>query len=264
MKKNKKIHWSNLIIALLTTIPLCYLIYWENVINPRPIARFYEKLDSVRKITSISSYNKNYENLSEITEKEKLTKEKPTAENYINLGLTYYKAKRYFDCIYANKQALKIDPNNYVAYNNICCAYNELGMYGEAIKAGQKAIDLKPDFELAKNNLEISKQKQKELVQQITELSRKIESNPTADNYLILGNLHYNNADYKTAIKYYNEALKINPNYAMAYNNICSAYNLLEKWDEAIKYCEKALSIQPDLELAKNNLSIALKNKTLN
>jgi tetratricopeptide (TPR) repeat protein len=57
------------------------------------------------------------------------------------------------------------------------------------------------------------------------------------------------------------EALKLKPNYAEAYNNIGSAYNILKNYDKAIEACKKALEIVPDYELAKNNLALALKNK---
>jgi lipoprotein NlpI len=51
--------------------------------------------------------------------------------------------------------------------------------------------------------------------------------------------------------------LKIRPDYAEAYNNICSAYIKLEEYEKAIEACNHALKIKPDYELAKNNLLIA-------
>jgi len=54
--------------------------------------------------------------------------------------------------------------------------------------------------------------------------------------------------------------LKLNPNYAEAYNNICSAYNAMQMWDKGAEACEKALKINPGYELAKNNLAWAKSN----
>ena len=36
------------------------------------------------------------------------------------------------------------------------------------------------------------------------------------------------------------------PDSAVAYNNICSAYNQLQQWDKAIEACQQALAIDPD------------------
>ena len=83
----------------------------------------------------------------------------PSADNYINLSLEYYRARRFDDCIEACKEALKIKPDYAIAYNNICSAYNEMGKYDSAIIACTKAIQLDPNFTVAKNNLAQAKQK---------------------------------------------------------------------------------------------------------
>jgi tetratricopeptide (TPR) repeat protein len=51
--------------------------------------------------------------------------------------------------------------------------------------------------------------------------------------------------------------LEINPNSAEAYNNICTAYNQLQKYDSAVWACNKAVALKPDFQLAKNNLNWA-------
>jgi len=55
--------------------------------------------------------------------------------------------------------------------------------------------------------------------------------------------------------------LEMKPDYALAYNNMCSAYNALGEWDKAIEAGEKALAIDPNYKLAANNLALARKNK---
>ena len=53
------------------------------------------------------------------------------------------------------------------------------------------------------------------------------------------------------------KALEKQPNYAEAYNNICTAYNNLQKYDSAAWACSKALELKSDFQLAKNNLNWA-------
>jgi hypothetical protein len=58
-------------------------------------------------------------------------------------------------------------------------------------------------------------------------------------------------------------ALRINPNFAVAYNNIAAAHAALRQWDEAIVAAQQALRLQPDFTLARNNLNWALEQKRL-
>jgi hypothetical protein len=53
------------------------------------------------------------------------------------------------------------------------------------------------------------------------------------------------------------EALKLRPDYAEAFNNICAAENQLGRYAEAITACERAIAIKPDFPLARNNLAYA-------
>jgi tetratricopeptide (TPR) repeat protein len=90
-------------------------------------------------------------------------------------------------------------------------------------------------------------------------------ANPTPDNYLNLSLQFYQQTQYQKCIEACYKALKLKPDYAEAYNNICSAYNALGKWQDAINACEKALKFKPDFPLAKGNLNYAkkiLNNKT--
>jgi tetratricopeptide (TPR) repeat protein len=83
----------------------------------------------------------------------KMTDEKPTAENFLELSLAYYEGGFYNKCIDACRKALTIKPDYALAYNNMCCAHNRLGQYDKAIEACKRALELAPDFERARNNL---------------------------------------------------------------------------------------------------------------
>jgi protein O-mannosyl-transferase len=51
------------------------------------------------------------------------------------------------------KEAIRLDPSNAIAYNNLGSAYNAAGMFEQAIEALNKALELDPTNQLAKNNL---------------------------------------------------------------------------------------------------------------
>ncbi len=81
-----------------------------------------------------------------------------------------------------------------------------------------------------------------------------VKESPTADNYINLSLTQYQQKDYIGCIESCRKALELNPESAVAYNNICSAYNAMKQWQQAAEACEKALEIDPDFERAHNNL----------
>jgi protein O-mannosyl-transferase len=83
----------------------------------------------------------------------------------------------------------------------------------------------------------------------------------TPENYLTLSLRYYEAHQYEKSIEAARESLKMKPDYALAYNNICAALNNLGRYDEGIKACQEALRIDPDFQLAKGNLDWALSAK---
>ena len=73
-----------------------------------------------------------------------------------------------------------------------------------------------------------------------------VESVSEADYYIMVGNEYYFQGDYTQAITYYQEALQINPNSALAYRNLGAAYGLLSQYQAAVKYYQEALNIEPN------------------
>ncbi len=91
----------------------------------------------------------------------------------------------------------------------------------------------------------------------LQQAERAVAQNPTPENYLNLS-LHLYRADrFEDCIQACVKALELRPDYADAWNNICSAHNAMGQWREGIAACERALSIRPDYPLARNNLNWA-------
>lgn len=184
-------------------------------------------------------------------------RQQPGPEKYLTLSLSYHQAGQYRKSIDLALEAIKMKPDFAEAYNNISSAYNELKEYKVAIPFLKKAIALKPDFDLAKNNLIILENNAK-ASGNIKPLALEI---PSAENYLSLSLTYFNQKKYRECIEACKKALAIKPDYDLAYNNICAAYNQLGDWDNAIKAGEKGLKINPDNELLKGNLAEAYRGK---
>ena len=187
---------------------------------------------------------------------EKEIAKSPTPEKYLNLSLEYFNGERYSKCIQAAEKALQLKSDYAEAYNNIGIAYFKLEKYDQAIEAYHKALKINPEYVLAKNNLKealIRSNKTKELV---------IWSNDkeASDYYINLSLKYYNEGKYIECINAAKNSNSILPN-AIAYNNICTAYNKLKEYDKAIDACNKALKLEANYTLARGNLNYALKQK---
>jgi tetratricopeptide (TPR) repeat protein len=87
--------------------------------------------------------------------------------------------------------------------------------------------------------------------------------NKTPENFLELSLRYYEAEQYMKSIEAAKEALKLRPDYDLAYNNICAAYNELKQWDRAIEAGEKAVKLNSNNQLARNNLAWAKSQKMI-
>lgn len=91
---------------------------------------------------------------------------------------------------------------------------------------------------------------------------KNIANDPTPEKYFNLSFKYYQKKQYRKSISIAKKAIALNPNYVEAYNNICSAHNLLGEYEKAIKACKKAIELAPNYQLAKNNLEDIVNRKT--
>lgn len=193
--------------------------------------------------------NKKANYQQQIREYKKKIEKNPTAKNYIQLSLAYYKNKQYKKVIEACREAIKLDPQSSIAYNNMGSAYIALDLPDKAIKYLKEALKINPDFDLAKNNLRQARNKIEE--------EKIFKKNHSYNEWITLSVEFYQNGQYKSCIRACRRALEIKSQSVEAYNNICSAYNKLGKYKKARDACQKALDINPDMERAKNNLKVS-------
>lgn len=114
------------------------------------------------------------------------------------------------------KKAVKLNPENYKAYNNRSKALRFTGEYEDAILEATRALILKPDLAEAYNNR---------------------------------GSAYFNLSKTDECIDDFTKAIKIKPGYAVAYFNRGAAYFYLKKDYLGAKLdWEKAISLKPSYE----------------
>jgi tetratricopeptide (TPR) repeat protein len=129
----------------------------------------------------------------------------------------------------------------------------ELGRLEELRQVAQETLTILPDNTIAKQYLEMAKNGKSKL--EVTK-ENALKTN-TAGDFLELSLQYYQAGQYRECIEAGQQALKIDPKFAAAYNNIGSAYNMLGDFEEGKKALEQAVSLDPNSQLAKNNLAWA-------
>ncbi len=103
----------------------------------------------------------------------------------------------------------------------------------------------------AKNNADMEK-----VHREIDALKKEIEKNPKDfDSLKKLGDIYYDIRDFKSAINYYERALKIKKDDAMMVD-LATSYVNLNRVDEAINTLNKVLKDKPDFPPALYNMGI--------
>jgi tetratricopeptide (TPR) repeat protein len=190
------------------------------------------------------------------------------AETYFKRGLAigldltnchYFYAKflaqqtRNLEAIVQLNQALALSPADVKSRYLLIDCYARTGNYLALEKICAETLSLMPNDVYLQQKLTEAQTAQKNGGNVIMVMQ-------TPEDYLNLSLQYYQSRDFKKCIEFCEKALKMRPNYAEAYNNMCAAHNELGQWKQAVAAGKKAVAADPNNQLAKNNLAWALQN----
>ncbi len=198
----------------------------------------------------------------------KATGNKKEAEKYFSTAITkghkYYSPWYYYgqfltqnsrpqEAIEKLSMSHKISPNHLGTRILLMQNYLSLENWDLLHQLAKSTLKIDPKNKEALKYLDDSIKKQSKFSK--SESKTVFES--SAIKYLNLSLDHYRKKKYHECIEAAQKALKINPKYAKAYNNICAAYIELKLYQKAANACKKALKIDASLTIARNNLKNA-------
>ena len=144
-------------------------------------------------------------------------------------------------------------------YNIRGTRYANLGQLDTAISYYEKAISIKPDYAEAHYNLGFTLQRLGQLDAAVRSYKKVVAIKPDyaeAHNNKILSVIYFfNNDQIPDAIDTLEALIKDNPNDALLFNMIGGCYASLGQTDKAIRHYEQALAIKPNYAVPQHMLN---------
>jgi tetratricopeptide (TPR) repeat protein len=135
--------------------------------------------------------------------------------------------------------------------------YSEHSLWGPLKSLADESLKLAPNDPGVLSYLRM----EQEVADRVAYAEAQARSRPSPENFLELSILYHQVGRYKECIAAAQEALRLRPNFAEAYNNMAAAYASLGQWDDTIRAAGEALRIKPDFQFARNNLEFAQAQK---
>ena len=175
-----------------------------------------------------------------------------------NRGISYDDSGRYQEAINDYDQAIALNPKGAMVFNNRGSAYAYLGKYQKAINDYDQAIVLNPKFSEAFNNRGVVYGNLRKYQKAMEDYDQAIVLNPkNAKAFNNRGNAYTNLGEYQKAIEDYNQAIVLDPQYAEAFYNRGVVYADLGEHQEAIEDYDQAIVLNPRYAEAFYNRGVA-------
>jgi len=159
------------------------------------------------------------------------------------LAYSYFHLSREKEAIAAARNVLAKNPNNAEAYYVLWAASGGNPNAPEI----RKALELNPNFVPAHVGLgDAYFQKKRSFGQAATHYKRAVELAASAQLHNYLGTALNYQGYFPQAVKQFQKAIELNPNYAPAYMNLGITYYYMKRFNESVASETKSISLNPN------------------
>jgi serine/threonine protein kinase len=176
-----------------------------------------------------------------------------TAQQRLDEEKTFDHLQKHDEALVAFEQAIRLDPNDALAYYNKGVALNELKRYEEALAAFEQAIRLDPNENTTYTNKGAALTRFSSLYYELGhERAIRLDPNfaPVLEDF----------KRYDETLVIYPRAIRVDPGLAIVYYNKGVALTSLKRYDEALVAYEQAIYLDPKLAIAYFGKGNALSN----
>lgn len=155
-------------------------------------------------------------------------------------------------------QAVRVVPDNWLAYNNLGTALRGRGDHEASIAAIRKALAVRPHYAAGYNNLGNTLMATGAYEEAGAQYRKALEIQPDlASAHSNLANSLVAGGKTEDALRHYRIALRIDPSFVDAHYNLGIALVKLGRIDEGLLHLEQSVSLRPNNSDAWNNLGVA-------
>jgi uncharacterized protein (TIGR02466 family) len=176
------------------------------------------------------------------------------AEIHFNLGVIQTQLNDSKAAVASYRKALQLKPALPSAHFNLGALLQEQGFLKEAAQHYQKATDLEPRFFEAQANLGTVLQQQGKLAEAEQCYRQALALHTDARGHFNLGTVLYGLGRHQEAVAAFREAVKLDPQFADAWNSLGETLRDRGEMEEALRCYERALAAQPEHARARYNL----------
>ncbi len=177
-----------------------------------------------------------------------------------NTGGIYRLMGQSEQAIEAYRRSTALDPNYASPWYSLGNIYAALEQDDEAINAYRQAIAINPADPWPYHNLALVYEKMENYDQAIALYRQAIERHATDYNRAVswdsLGNVYSDAGRYEEAVQAFQEAIRLNPKYALPWNSLGDVYNALGNRQQAIAAYQQAIALDPGYAWPYNNLGM--------
>jgi tetratricopeptide (TPR) repeat protein len=174
--------------------------------------------------------------------------------NYLT-GNTYYSLGQNRDALPYLEKSFELNPADLNVLSNLGLVYDDLKMYPETDRLYEIAFKHHPENILLLNNYAYHLSERGEKLKEALEMSKKtIEKEPDNASYLdTYGWILYKMKDYKNAAIYIEKAVRLGKN-ATLLDHLGDIYEGMGEVVKALKYWNEALQMEPENVTIKNKI----------